>query len=270
MLKNSIFFILLISSSSALTFRCTFGVKAINGVTHYSCNQPYISNINVSQYLTEVQGTHEAGKSNLDVKVLSIFNPQNLTFFPKGVEHFFPNLIAIAMNYADILSFIGNEFRAFPQLTWMDLGFNPKLQRIPGNLFEFNPLVGIISFNNCDLKFIGQELFDSLTNLTGLYVQNNHCVNDYASFPSAMVRVRETIAKNCTDVCAGFLTSSESSLGGENLREIVGKLEEENFTLKRENEEILRENIEIKNQLMKIKWENLNWSFKREKEFGII
>lgn len=193
MLKKVLFSFILITSASALTFTCNFKFTTLD----YTCNDPTISFINDSEFLTEVNGKHLNKMNNLDVKNLFISGPKELTFFPKGIQNFFPNLNSIKFTKTGIISLNGDEFQAFPDLNLLDFSQNSKLERIPGNSFEFNPLITYIYFNQCNLRFIGEGLFSGLQNLLYLNVQDNFCVNDIGFYD--MSRVLGVIERNCSD-----------------------------------------------------------------------
>lgn len=238
MFKSLIFPLILIASASAVVFNCQFFMETVY-VPHYTCYRPILSNINESNYLTAVQGSHLSGKSNLDVTWLDIYQPQNLTFFPKDIEKFFPNLVVISFQYTDIVSFIGDELQAFPELFFLDFDYNYKLERLPANLFKFNHLINRTDLDKCNLKYIGDGLFDDLTNLKTLYARNSNCVSGSANYDeTAMLKILSTIRNNCKDIYA-TTTTTEKSTCGDNMSEMICNLQEQ-------NEKILRENSEIK------------------------
>lgn len=247
MFKILILSLILISTASALTFTCLFRMRTIYSLLYYTCDEPKISGINESENLTEVYGNHMTGKSNSDVTFLWIYRPQNLTFFPKNIEKFFPNLVSIIFTYTDIVSFIGDEFRAFPELFYVTLSNNKKLERIPGNLFEFNPLINDTRFHDCNLKYIGEGLFDGLKKLKFLDVLFNDCVDGFAdNYPTKMAKILETIRNNCTDIYSTTSTTTEAPSCSRDLNEIICNIQEQNRVL-------LQENVEIKKNLNEVR-----------------
>lgn len=113
--------------------------------TTYSCYKLSVSN--ESETLSSVNGIHMNGKSNHDVGFLWLESALEFTKFPRGIENFFPNLIALGVQLGYISSLIGDELLPFSNLTWFVLNHN-TVERIPGNLFASTPKVRSVWFNN--------------------------------------------------------------------------------------------------------------------------
>jgi hypothetical protein len=190
-----------IASINSLTLDCPFETKIwANYVGEaYTCYYPTLSNIAESQQLTGVFGTHEAGKSNSDVKVLNIAFNMNLTYFPRGIENFFPNLIALYISNTNITSIHGDELIPFPKLTNFQIAVNPYFERVPGNLFSNNKLLQVVSFYKNNIKHVGEGIMNGLSSLRWIEFNRNYCINKLA-YPADFPTFVEFLRTNCTDI----------------------------------------------------------------------
>ena len=145
----------------------------------YTCLTSELTNIN-EETLTAVYGNHMSGKSNADVEYLNIRNVSILTFFPNGIENFFPNLTAIQIYHCNISTLTGHELDVFPNLTWFALQGQSQLERIPGNLFTNTPMLHSLWFYYNNIKHVGENLLTSLSQLTYAHFGSNYCVNQAA------------------------------------------------------------------------------------------
>ena len=162
-MKILILIFALISVTLAVTLNCKFVMGyGTNLPLTYGCYQSTLSNINETETLTAVYGTHMSGKSNADVGYLFIDSVASLTFFPRGIINFFANLIAIYINRCNISTLRGFELNVFIKLRWF--GFqNQPLERIPGNLFANKPLVHFASFQSNNIKHVSYDLLSSFS-----------------------------------------------------------------------------------------------------------
>ncbi|KAG5666531.1 hypothetical protein PVAND_014551 [Polypedilum vanderplanki] len=78
----------------------------------YTCdttNIPTSSGIMV----TNVVGSHLSDKTNNDVTIVDFYGNRTLSFFPRNLSHFFPNLIGIRIMYATVEELNGDELAEF-------------------------------------------------------------------------------------------------------------------------------------------------------------
>lgn len=130
--------------------------------------------------IERITGKHEPGKTNRDVEFLEIKH-QNLQWFPKGIEQFFPNLKGIRANNNDIKVITKDDLKVFPKLQYFDF-FNNELTMLDGDLFSMTPNLQYIDFNHNKIKKIGKNTFKSLINLQYLYFNGrDNCVGGGAT-----------------------------------------------------------------------------------------
>ena len=240
-MKSLIFILSIISTVRAVTFNCEFRfVESLNLFSTYSCDDPIVSNVNESENLTAVSGTHMSGKTNNDVKGLFINHVPHLTFIPRGIENFFPNLQALGSFNTSISTLNGDELEPFTNLYWFRFVNIHGFERVPGNLFSSNPSMRHVDFSNNNIKHVGENFLNNNTNMIRLEFDNNYCVNQSAKYTSIPPLI-DHLRTNCTDI---EVTTEEPSCGDFN--EIICELQEQNLILMAKNEE-MKEEIQVLN-----------------------
>jgi hypothetical protein len=90
-LKVALIVLVTVASASAVEFHCQYQVMYFSVIGQsYTCRAS-LSNAESSRNLTTVRGTHLPGRSNADVALVLIIDP-NLDFVPQEVTGFFANL----------------------------------------------------------------------------------------------------------------------------------------------------------------------------------
>lgn len=275
-MKSLILIFAIISATNAITFNCTFQfVATTNLPSTYTCNNAIVSNVEDGAYLRGVYGQHESGKSDSDVKYLFILHVTHLAVFPRGIENFFPNLEAIYIGNSSITSLSGDELEPFGNLFWLSFSRNADFERIPGNLFNSNPLMRHIQFYDNNIKHVGVNLFSSLTNLIFLDFRFNYCVHKWVSNNTAEIQVLiNHLSTNCTDIeitttttpltttlstTPMTTTTEQSSCGDTN--EIICDLQEQNQIL-------IETNAEMKEEIMNLNSKIDDMSTSMEEKFN--
>lgn len=258
-MKFNIFLLAIISTGCAFNLNCTFRMSAIQLLPSvYSCYKFSVSNVNESETLTAVYGTHMEGKSIDDVGFLWLDNAHDFTIFPRGIENFFHNLVALGVRYGNISSLIGDELMPFGNLTWFVLN-NNMVERIPGNFFASTPLVHSVWFNNNNIKHVGDNLLDSLSQLGYASFEVNYCVDKIASTSGEVPFLIEHLRNNCSDIettseststTIETITTTSTQEPSCDINEIICILEEQNQILLQQNSEIKIqvEALETKNE----------------------
>jgi hypothetical protein len=164
------------SSISALTFYCNFAVRNFDSFTQiYSCE--FNVTEDASDLLTAVSGTHLPGKTNSMTEGVSAPSAVNLTFIPRNLASFFPN-IKVLYWAAPQFSSISSDDLKFPLLEYFVCA-NNQLTSIDGNLFEFSRNLRAISFYNTKLQHVGHNLLVNLPQLQQAWFQHNTCISTY-------------------------------------------------------------------------------------------
>lgn len=201
---NFILFLLFIASASGIQIECEFNFNPdwdpLGPI--YSCS---VTSINFSDNSTEIQvvnGTHLDGYSSDDVNMVFFLESNcktfNLTFFPRGFQNFFPNIIGFYVRGCSIETLNGDELTDFPNLRlWSQMSSN--LNRVPGNFFNPTPNIESISFSYNQITRVGENLLDNLTNLYDVNFLSNICISKIASEPSIIPALIELLRAACPD-----------------------------------------------------------------------
>lgn len=251
-MKVLILIFAVISSTFAITLNCQYSNYYFNEIgTIYACYQPTLSNILSTKEVTASTGTHQAGKSNADVRALFIYGQKELTYFPRGIEKIYPNLIGLIVINTNITTLNGDELNGFPNLKHFQFTANKNLVRVPGNLFTKNPLLVFMTFASNNIKHVGEKILDGLTSLRHASFAYNYCASTIAdsTYPSISISaLNDFLKKNCTDIQP---TCSELSVN-----ENVCKLQEQNQNLIVKNtamedkiNQLVLSNVEINQKL---------------------
>jgi FtsZ-binding cell division protein ZapB len=152
-------------------------------------------------HITGYSGDHVLGNSAVDVKAFYFGTscPQfNLTIVPKGFLNFFPNFNMLEFNTCSINSLNGDELEDYPNLERFVI-VHSNVQRIPGNLFEFNKNLKYIWFG-FQITRVGDGLLEDLGKLEQAYFWDNLCINQTALSAAEVPKLIEGLRENCPDV----------------------------------------------------------------------
>jgi hypothetical protein len=131
--------------------------------------------------ITKIIGEHLDEKANQDVKILFFDGISEITSIPKGIESFFPNLIALGFSSCNITQLNSDDLNPFHLLEWFAIEKNSLLERIPPKFFANNLKLKYLWFSQGNLKHVGKNLLDSLSNLSWVVFLNNPCIDKFAS-----------------------------------------------------------------------------------------
>lgn len=200
------FFLLIIfvafPHTKAITFTCFYGFKIWTiADTIYTCDWPYLNDMHETEELTAVFGSHPSGFSNLDVKGLYVGGRENsrLTFIPRNIETFFPNLVALYFHNNSISNLSGDELNSLGNLVLFGIQFNPALERLPGNLFSQNRNLKGVFFRESNIKFVGENLLSGLDLTHAIFVKNFCIDQEVFGSSSEIPALIEVLKTNCTD-----------------------------------------------------------------------
>lgn len=189
---------ILFNRSHAIDVFCEFGYpyewENIGNV--YTCTVKNMTIMIPNENVTNIIGTHEKGKTNLDVRKLNIANPNRCLFIPAGFEKFFPNLTGLRVAQADLVSLTHDDLKWFPKLRNVDM-FNNDLRTLSSDLFESTPKVDYLYFGDNMISEIGYDIFKPLKNLRKAVFQGNSCIHLNANIKTEIPSFQEKINKNC-------------------------------------------------------------------------
>lgn len=186
---------LLAAFTSAVEIQCEYRNLTWTVGTFYSCWATVVSVANPT-IVTDITGTHVAGKTNADVKAFYTSSHKILTKIPSGIESFFPNLEVFEWTFGNISTIDSNTFTPWPNLLRIDLGWN-KIVSLDGNLFQYTRKLQLIFLNLNSLEHVGHDLLTFLTDLTWVSFSSNPCINMNADTPQKLRELRTQLPIQC-------------------------------------------------------------------------
>lgn len=175
-----LFIIFTTSSTHGVIFDCYIeNIPWIQIGQHYACT-PQISSSSTGSVLSKVKASHEFGKTNKDVKILSVSGQTAVDRIPSGINEFFPQIIGFQWLGGSLKTVSRQDFDQFPNLLAVNIQRN-KLVIIDGDLFLNTPRLKFIGFSENLIKNVGHDLLADLDDLTGVHFQSNPCINRQAA-----------------------------------------------------------------------------------------
>jgi Leucine-rich repeat (LRR) protein len=188
--------LLITNKSSAASATCKFQTDtstSLSGTTQsYSCELTIYN----SGEVTQINGNHDSGYDNSDVKILSIDIDQTLTKFSSIFCLKFSNLETIKLSDSNlelidsnslqncqnlkILKFNKNKINGLAEnllsrntkLTFLQLDSN-EIFSLPENLFANNNQLEALDLSNNQINYLPDNIFKSLSNLKNLWLVGN-------------------------------------------------------------------------------------------------
>ncbi|KAG5668810.1 hypothetical protein PVAND_016734 [Polypedilum vanderplanki] len=149
--------------------------------------------------ITKINASHNHRKSNKDVDSVWIHDTI-VNFFPKNLEEFFPDLIAISITTSKLKEIHADDLKPFPKLIKLFLT-NNELEVLDEDLFANNPKLKRLNFDGNRIRHVGGSLFVGHENLLFLHFLNNNCYSGEAKddrFEVMMLALN--IQNDCFDV----------------------------------------------------------------------
>lgn len=163
----------------------------------YKCDVTHPTNVVGNETIKDFTGVHVYDKSESDVTYISLFY-MKCEKLPSGFAKYFPNIRGIYAGALGLTSLSKNDLESFPELRVLHCNQN-KLQQLPYDLFEGNPLLKYISFSNNQLKVIGSGILYPIRNLAEAWFGANICVEMVAvNNTKEMENLQKAIHENCS------------------------------------------------------------------------
>lgn len=197
--------------TSGVEIRCEYRIVSWGSTIGdwYTCDATLTTAGNPT-FVTEVSGTHEEGKVNVDVKGLIVNNHRILTTIPTGVETFFTNLEGFEWYDGSISTIDSSTFAPFPNLLVIYLGTN-KIVTLDGDVFLHTRKLREIYFNFNKLEHVGHGLLNGLTDLTYANFQGNPCFNAHASTQQKIQELNLQLPIQCPPATLATTTIATTS-----------------------------------------------------------
>lgn len=187
----------LIHSFWCLTFECEFSSDVEYHVigTPYRCEVKNLEVLTDDKTVTKISGNHKTGKSNSDVKLISI-QEQNMRSFPGNISNFFPNVEGLIIDDCSLKTISKIDLVNFPNLKLLFIG-NNKINSLDSDLFEGCPRIEYLVFKNNFTKRIGSEILSPLSKLKFANFERNTCIRMKATNPDEIEILKNEIEKRC-------------------------------------------------------------------------
>jgi len=134
-----------------------------NLVPRYTCRVKYTKVEQDTKIIKSFKGQHANNFSDKHVCAIH-FENSGIDFIPLGLCEYFKNLQVLLIFYSNIKKIEKDDFIGYGQLK--ELSFNQlDVEYLPGNLLHNMPLLEIVSFQSCGIKYIDPEILDDVHNL---------------------------------------------------------------------------------------------------------
>lgn len=178
----SLIFVAFFTSNEGVKIRCTYSIENWSSIgSLYFCTGRIISYENPS-IVTEISGSHLAGKRNSDVTGFYFENQPILTSIPKGLEKFSGNVQVFRWRNGSLTTIDSSITNAFQNLKHFSLS-NNKLVSIDENLFQKTRRLQQIWFGGNLLQHVKYNLLSGLYDLRIVSFAENTCINIRAESP---------------------------------------------------------------------------------------
>lgn len=166
--------------------------------TIYTCEAFAVQNPEVDE-VTEILGDHLTGLSNDDVVAFSEIDYRLFSKVPRDLERFFPNLVALRLQWTGLTTLSSEELAPWPNLEYLDVSIN-DIEELDADLFQYSPKLRWISFEGNSILKVGIGLLSSLNELTYINFLNNPCINVQAYTPELIENLQQQLLTQCQSV----------------------------------------------------------------------
>jgi hypothetical protein len=184
--------------TSAIVINCRF-VRTnweVVGDTYFCelLNNPVIVTPGVA--VTTVYGRHH-NSSMTHASVTGFFSGSRIIhYIPRGLNDTFPNLTSLFIYEGRIKKLAQEDLQAYSKLRHLSLAFN-DIKVLEEDLFKFNNDLEYVTFWKNKIFEVHPTVFDQLSKLTWLDVDNNQCTSGCGTNRTAVLIVIKKIKENC-------------------------------------------------------------------------
>lgn len=178
----------------------------------YSCFSTKLDNFEEVK-LTTANNIHKVnGKTNDDVKSLSIGQEKNLTFIPKKIQGIFPTFNELHFDGCPINELKSDDLSEYTELNYFGIT-GTKIQHIPNDFLKATQKIVGINFSENEIERIEEEFLQNLLNISTLAYVNfgfNKCIKDEleASTKEEINKVIVKLRESCLYVPTTTTTST--------------------------------------------------------------
>lgn len=177
--------------------------------------------------ITQVTGTHMAGKSNSDVTSFLI-KKQQTKYIPTGFMTIFPNLKAFEVKASHLKYLTRDDLSGAFNLKKLVFSHN-DVEELNGDTFTGFTELETLDMHDNKLKIIGADIFDSINALQTVNFLKNRCINKNYPRDMGFQEMKQEIRQKCaggknsirkmnhdSDYLSSLSSSSSSSSGARN------------------------------------------------------
>ena len=144
------------------------------------------------RYVDDMVGTHMSGKTHNDVRGVHI-RGDIVHYFPWKMDHHFPHLTIIAIEFTSMLEIRGSDLAPFTDLEYLYLSYN-WIEVIEKDLLMSNPKLKGIALENNRLRFVHEHVFNNVVNnLRFIHFTKSGCADfgEDTNMDSAIARLAD-------------------------------------------------------------------------------
>jgi hypothetical protein len=191
--------ICLIVASSSTNIKCDYESHeyyVVGSVYHCDIN----SNPNIitkeSAESSEIIGEHLSSKSNDDVTGIGAYK-ETIYYFPKAFR-VFKNLKAIQIAYCGLKEIHQSDLLTFSNLAYFFV-YGNEIKVIEKGLFDYNPDLQVVGFQETAIVHIDPNVFDHLTKLTHFWLDEVPCVDMDVPNSEKLQEAIQVVKSNCSN-----------------------------------------------------------------------
>ena len=156
-----------------MEFECEYYNKNLSSGMKYCCRVIKVTIIQPGARDATFKGTHEAGKTNINVKSLWITGKQ-VEYFPRGLSSIYPTLTNVQVSNCGLKNISRKDFEGLSNLKSLNLR-NNELRSLPNDLFVETPNLCRICLQGNKIKRLRSKILDPLdkTNLKEFCLKGN-------------------------------------------------------------------------------------------------
>lgn len=167
----------------------------------YHCivkNNPKITSRESAQ-IESVSGTHKNGKTNDDEISFYAYH-KTVSYLPSGLDKIYLNLRGVFLVKCKLKEIHQDDLKPYPKLTHFQVT-SGEFRVLEKGLFDSNPNIEYIIFENCNIFSIYPTIFDNLKQLATLHLSGNTCINEkIANNATGVMKIIKHVKLNCTSL----------------------------------------------------------------------
>jgi hypothetical protein len=200
-------------------------------------------NTGILTIIEEVRGTHQTGKSNVDV--LNFREDGVLQYIPTNLVDYFPNLKGMLFYEQKLLRLIASDLKPFPNL----VGFYSRgglFTSIEGDLFQHTKKIQRIDIQVGKLQNVGENILSGLNELTVAWFVAHPCIYYQAATPEQIQELKQKLLVLCPPLTSTTTISTTTSKSDCSLRcSLEDEFDEMKMKLEEQGEKIARQEYQI-------------------------